>query len=131
MANFQFNVVPYAQEVTAVHEIMVDFEDTESMNIFVSVIPRLFFVIGYSKALKKDTILLRTYMLESQVRRLFAFFSELAKAGLLRSYSLIRKDLQSRRTQTISYELFDDEKGWMIDFDKCRRELELITLSKS
>jgi DNA-binding Lrp family transcriptional regulator len=102
LTNFQFNVVPYAKEVSAFHEIMLEFENAETMQKFISTIPRLFFVIGFSKILKKDTILLRTYILESQLHRLFEFFSELAKANLLRSYSAIRKNLQSRRTQTIS-----------------------------
>jgi hypothetical protein len=101
------------------------------MGKFVSVIPRLFFVIGFSKVLKRDAIVLRTYLLESQLRRLFAFFSELAKTDILRSYSAIRKDLQSRRTQTISYELFDDQRGWIIDFDKYRTQLELLERTHS
>ena len=122
-SHFQFNVVPYAKEVSAFHEIMLEFENAENMNKFVSIIPRLFFVIGFSKVLEKDTILLRTYILESQLHRLFEFFSELAKAHILQSYSAIRKNLQSRRTQTISYELFDEQQGWIIDFDKHRRQL--------
>jgi len=124
VTNFHFNVVPYAKEVSAFHEVMLEFENAQSMNKFVSVIPRLFFVVGFSKVLREDTILLRTYVLDSQVRRLFAFFSELAKSNILTSYSAIRKDLQSRRTQSISDELFDDREGWTIDFDKCTRELE-------
>jgi DNA-binding Lrp family transcriptional regulator len=121
--NFQFNVVPYAKEVSAFHEIMLEFEDAQSMQKFVSTIPRFFFVIGFSKVLKKPTILLRTYILETQLHRLFAFFSELAKINILRSYSAIRKNLQSRRTQTISYELYDEREGWKIDFEKHRKHL--------
>jgi DNA-binding Lrp family transcriptional regulator len=121
--NFQFNVVPYAKEVSAFHEIMLEFEDAQSMQKFVSTIPRFFFVIGFSKVLKKPTILLRTYILETQLHRLFAFFSELAKINILRSYSAIRKNLQSRRTQTISYELYDEREGWKIDFEKHGRHL--------
>ena len=126
VSNFHFNVIPYAKELSAFHEIMLEFQSAEGMGKFVSLIPRLFFVIGFSKVLKQNTILLRTYILESQLRRLFAFFSELAKAGVLASYSVIRKDLQSRRTQTISYELFDEQEGWKIDFDKCRTQLEPV-----
>jgi DNA-binding Lrp family transcriptional regulator len=123
---FHFNVVPYPKEVSAVHEMMLEFEDSLSMDKFVSMTPSLFFVIGLTKVLNKNSIFLRTYLLESQLPKLFTFFSELAKANILRSYSAIRKDIQSRRTQTISDELFDNEKGWMIDFDGCRRELETL-----
>jgi len=124
--NFQFNVVPYPKEVSAVHEIMLEFTDLLSMDKFVSVIKTLFFVVGFAKELGKPAILLRTYMLESQLPKLFIFFSELAKANILTSYSAIRKDIHSRRTQTISHELFDKEKGWVIDFDGIQRELETL-----
>jgi DNA-binding Lrp family transcriptional regulator len=131
VSDFQFNVVPYPKEVSALHEIMLDFDDSLSMNKFVSAIPDLFFVVGFAKVLGKNAILLRTYILESQLPRLFMFFSELAKANVLRSYSAIRKDIQSRRTQTISHELFDKEKGWMVDFDKLRRELATVGRTQS
>jgi DNA-binding Lrp family transcriptional regulator len=124
--SFQFNIVPYPKEVSAFHEIMLEFDSALSMNKFISIVKRLFFVVGFSKVLNKNAVLLRTYILESEVRRLFTFFSELAKAHLLVSYSAIRKDLQSRRTQTISDELFDEKRGWIIDFDKCRKELDLL-----
>ena len=94
--NYQFNVVPYPKEVSALHEIMLEFNSKLAMDKFCSVIPRLFFVIGTSKLLRQQAILLRTYILESQVPKLFAFFSQLAKAGLVQSYSAVRKDLQSR-----------------------------------
>lgn len=127
VTDFQFNIVPYPEEVSAVHEIMLEFENPETLQKFVSIIPRLFFVIGFSKVLKKETILLRTYILETQLHRLFRFFSELAKANALRSYSAIRKNLQSRRTQSISYELYDEHEGWKIDFEKHRRQLVELT----
>jgi len=127
VTNFQFNIVPYPEEVSAFHEIMLEFENGETLQKFVSIIPRLFFVIGFSKVLKKDTILLRTYILETQLHRLFQFFSELAKANVLRSYSAIRKNLRSRRTQTISCELYDEHEGWKIDFEKHRRQLIKLT----
>jgi DNA-binding Lrp family transcriptional regulator len=124
--SFQFNIVPYPKEVSAFHEIMLEFGSTLGMDKFVSIVNRLFFVIGFSKLLHKNAILIRTYILESEVPRLFTFFSQLAKAHLLISYSAIRKDLQSRRTQTISDELFDEKRGWTINFETCRRELELL-----
>ena len=131
VSNFQFNVVPYPKEVSALHEIMLEFDNSLSMDKFVSAIRNLFFVVGFAKVLSKNAIILRTYIIESQLPRLFVFFSELARANLLRSYSAIRKDIHSRRTQTISHELFDKEKGWIVDFDGLRRELETIGRTRS
>ncbi len=124
--NIQFNVVPYPKEVTAFHEIMLEFNSKLDLNKFYSVIPELFFVVGTSKVLERNAILLRTYILESQLSKLLAFFSELAKAGLLQSYSAVRKDLKSRISQTISYELFDDEEGWTFSLEKCLEELSTL-----
>jgi DNA-binding Lrp family transcriptional regulator len=124
--NYQFNVVPYPKEVSAFHEIMLEFNSEIDMNRFLSVLPRLFFIIGASKVLRRNAILVRTYILESQLAKLFVFFSQLAKAGLLQSFSLVRKHFQSRRTQTISYELFDDEKGWAFNIEKCLEQLSKL-----
>ena len=124
--NYQFNVLPYPKEVSAFHEMMLEFNSEMDMNKFLSVLPRLFFILGASKVLRRNAILIRTYILESQLTKLFAFFSQLAKASLLQSYSLVRKDFQSRRTQTISYELFDNEKGWTFNFEKSLEELSKL-----
>ena len=69
--------------------------------------------------------MIQTWMLSSQLYRLFAFLSHLAKAGFLKSYSSVRIDFASRQTQSISDELYDDEKGWNVDFEKCSAELSL------
>jgi hypothetical protein len=65
----------------------------------------------------------RTYIAQSQLSNMFNFFSEMAKAGLLVSYSPIRMSFAGRQTQTISYELFDDEKGWSFSLPACLDKL--------
>ena len=124
LQHYQFNVVPFPREVSAFHEIMLEFHSKLDLDKFASVIPRMFFIIGASKILKRNAILLRTYILNSELAKLYSFFSQLAKAGMLQSYSAIRKDLRSRVVQTVSYELFDDNNGWTCDFDKALRELD-------
>ena len=126
LQHYQFNVVPYPKEVSAFHEIMLEFHTKLDLDKFYSNIRRMFFIIGASKILKRNAILLRTYTLNSELPKLYAFFSQLAKAGLLRSYSAIRKDFRSRIVQTVSYELFDDNKGWTCDFQKNLSELEKL-----
>jgi len=127
--NIQLNVVPYPKEVTAFHEIMLEFNSKLDMDKFHSTVPQLFFIIGSSKVLRRNAILLRTYILESQLPKLFTFFSQLAKAGVLQSYSAVRKDLKSRITQTTSCELFDDERGWTFNLEKCLQELTELKVS--
>lgn len=122
---FQFKLHPFPTEVSAYHEIMLEFNDKKDLDKFFSLIPRLFFVLGAAKVLRQNTLMVQTWMLSSQLYRLFDFLSHLAKAGFLKSYSSVRVDLASRQTQSISDELYDDEKGWNVDFEKCAAELSI------
>jgi hypothetical protein len=45
---------------------------------------------------------------------------------MLQSYSAVRKQLKSRIVQTISSELFDEEKGWILNLSKSYEELEKL-----
>jgi DNA-binding Lrp family transcriptional regulator len=122
---FLFKLHPFPTEVSAYHEIMLEFNNKKDLDKFFSLIPRLFFVLGAAKVLRQNTLMIQTWMLNSQLYRLFDFLSHLAKAGLLKSYSSVRMDWASRQTQTISDELYDDAKGWNVDFEKCSAELSV------
>lgn len=125
--HFEFDVYPFPVEISAYHEVMLQFTSASAMNKFLTLIAKLFFVIAVAKVLKQDTLVVRTYLPEIQVGNMFSFFSELAKAGLLSSYSSVRLDFANRQTQTISFELFDDKKGWLFDLDRCLSELRALT----
>jgi hypothetical protein len=109
---------------------MLEFASSSSLNKFVSLIGDLFFIIGFSKVLRKNTLMIRTTILQSQLLNMFDFFSEMAKARMLNSFSSVRLDFSARRTQTISYELFDDEKGWTFDLSRCLTELRRLRAPK-
>ncbi|MGA2972557.1 MAG: winged helix-turn-helix transcriptional regulator [Candidatus Bathyarchaeia archaeon] len=123
---FGFDVWPYPEEVSAYHEILLKFTSGQAMNSFFTLVHELFFVLGVSKLLHEDTLMVRTYMLQSQVSNLFAFLSQMAREGFLESYSSVRHDFVARESQTISYELFDDEKGWTFDLENCLSELSKL-----
>lgn len=129
--NFAFNVTPYPIEVSAYHEVMLEFTNKRNMNKFLSLIGDLFFVLGVSKVLRKNSLLIRTYILQSQLLNMFGFFSEMAKSGMLDSYSSLRLNFESRETQTISYELFNDEKGWVFDLKNALSNLRKLPKGKS
>jgi DNA-binding Lrp family transcriptional regulator len=112
---FDFYLTPYPVEISAFHEFMLEFADAGSMNRFFSVSKKLFFIHHVAKALRKNTLLVRTRVVGSQVENMFAFFSEMVNAGQLISYSGVRLNMNSRLAQTISYELFDDVSGWQWD----------------
>jgi DNA-binding Lrp family transcriptional regulator len=122
----QFRVLPFPMEVSAYHEVMLEFNSKEDLDRFYSIVPRLFFVAGVAKLLRRNAVMVQTWMLESQLPKMFSFFSQMARAGILDSYSAVRLDFLSKQGQTISEELFDDEKGWIVDFEKCSSELQKI-----
>jgi DNA-binding Lrp family transcriptional regulator len=126
VGQFDFLVTPYPVEMSAYHEFMLEFADTPSMNRFFSLAKRLFFIDHLSKALRKNTLLVRTRMIDSQVGNMFTFFSEMANAGHLTSYSAVRLNLNSRLQQTVSFELFDDVSGWQWDVYKLMLELNKL-----
>lgn len=124
--SFQFRIHPFPIEVSAIHMTMLEFNNKKDLDKFFSLIPSLFFVVGASKILRRNAVMIETWMLESEVQKMFSFFSEMARAGFLNSYSTVRMDFRSRQTQSISYELFDDESGWVVDFEKCALELPRV-----
>ena len=119
-------ILPYPIEVAAYHQVMLEFNNKEDLDKFVSVVPNLFFVVGIAKVLRRNSLILETQILDSQLQKMYSFFSHMARAGLLQAYSAVRMNFMDRETQSISYELFDDEKGWVVDFEKCSSELQKV-----
>jgi len=125
--NFDLDVYPYPIEVSAYHEILLEFPSNEAMNRFFALQKELFFILASSKVIGRTTLIVRTCILESQLHNMFRFFSEMAKEKLLESYSALRLSFKGRETQTISYELFDDKNGWVFNPTRCISELhELV-----
>jgi len=123
---FQFKVFAFPIEVTAYHEIMLEFNSENDLKKFFNLVPKLFFIAGVAKVLRRNALMVQTFMIESQVPKMLSFFSEMARIGTLKSYSAVRIDWKSRETQTISFELFDEEKGWTVDLDRCLAELSRL-----
>ena len=115
---FQFDVVPYPVEMAAWHDVMLQFTSSEAMNKFYSLVEKLFFVVSVSKVLRQNALFVRTNILHSQVSHMFDFLSQIARDGLIESYSAVRLHMGSREMQTISSELFNDltkEWAWKMD----------------
>jgi DNA-binding Lrp family transcriptional regulator len=127
---FTIDVFPFPIEVSAVYDIMLDFPSRDRMNRFFSFVDRLFFFIDVTKVIGKNSLLLRAYIPEMQVSNMFQFLSELTRRKLVASYSALRLRFETRVRQTISYELFDEKKGWVFDYAKCMAELKKASISR-
>jgi hypothetical protein len=110
---------------------MVEFTNERNLARFRQLTGELFFVLGISKVLRKKSLLVRTCILQSQLLKMFEFFSEMAKAGIVDAYSSVRLSFEGRETQTISYELFDNKKGWVFDLRHSLSDLRKLTGSKT
>ena len=123
---YGFEIWPYPQEVSAYHEILLNFRNSQNMNRFYSLRRDLFFVLGVSKVLRQNALLIRTYTPQTKVSSLFKFLSEMARKGYIESYSAVRENFFDRDVQTISYELFDEETGWSFDLKKYLSEVSKL-----
>jgi DNA-binding Lrp family transcriptional regulator len=123
---FGFDVRPYPLEVSVFYEVLLKFTSKEVLNRFFSLVDELFFVFGIAKVLHQNSVMVRTYVPQNYVSNLFAFFSQMARDGILESYSSVRQDFTGREVQTISFELFDGERGWTFDLKKCLSELSTL-----
>lgn len=129
--HFCYDVLPFPIEVSAYHEIQLNFTSNRAMNSFYSLIPDLFFILGVSKVLRKEALMVRSYILQNQTASMFSFLSAMARSGILETYSSVRLDLAHRETQTISNELFDTEKGWTFDLKKSLSELSKLARAET
>jgi len=127
VSGVHFDVLPYPVEAAAWHDVMLQFTSVEAMNKFYSLVEKLFFVDTISKVLRQNALFIRTRTIHSQVTRMFNFFSQMARIGLIESYSAVRLDMGSREMQTISSELFDDQmKEWVWNTDECIARLRVM-----
>ena len=117
---------PYPREIAAYYQIFCEFASAPKMNKFYSYLNELFFVVGRSKALKRNALVLRVAILESQVSNLFRFLSELCRRNILTSYSGLRLRYDTRERQVIPIELFDDKTGWKFDYGRSMAALKKL-----
>jgi len=123
---FGFDVRPYPEEVSAYHEILLTFKNSQDMNRFYSSVREMFFVLGVSKVLNQNVLLIRTYILQNHVATLFTFLSHMAQEGHLKSYSAVRQNFVDRDIQTVPYELYDEENGWSFNLKRNLADLSKL-----
>jgi DNA-binding Lrp family transcriptional regulator len=124
---FWTNLLPFPIEFSAVYDIMIDFQNSSRMNRFFSFLDQLFFFINVTKVLGKNSLIMRGFIPETQVTNMFNFLSALTRGRIIASYSVVRLRYETRESQTISYELFNERKGWTLDYEKCVTAMKRIS----
>lgn len=123
---FGFDITPYPHDLSARHEIILNFTNRLALNRFYSSMTEMFFVQDAAKVLKSNSLLIQTYVPQNQVRGMFDLFSELAKARILQSYSAVRLSSADGERQTVQPALFADQKGWEFDIRKYSSDLSKL-----
>jgi len=125
-----YNFLTFPREVSDIREVKVDFRSSSAMNNFAAAMKGLPFVYSIAKILRQNSLILRTYLPNSEFANMFSFFSALATEGLISDYSSVRLHFQGLRGQTISPELFTNETGWQYDLEGHVKQLRrLLTAS--
>jgi DNA-binding Lrp family transcriptional regulator len=116
----------FPQEVSDIREVKVDFRSSSSMNNFAAAIKGVPFVYSIAKVLRQNSLILRTYLPNSEFGNMFTFFSVLAAEGRISDYSSVRLHFEGMRRQTISPELFTNEEGWQYDLEGHIRQMRRL-----
>lgn len=124
--DFVINVIPYPPELSDLYEVLVSFEDEESMNAFFGVSEDMFPILRIVKVLGERELGVRTYTPRNETGQLFGMLSKLARSGLVSDYSAVRIRPETQTRQTISSELFEDEGGWKYDLSRHLDALDAI-----
>lgn len=109
---FVVNVLPHPPELSDLYEILLTFEDQESMKSFFGVSEEMFPILRTLKVLGEKKLGIRAYSPRNETERLFAMLSGLARSGVVSDYSAVRIRPETQTRQTISTEVFEDKVGW-------------------
>jgi DNA-binding Lrp family transcriptional regulator len=125
--DFIINVFPYPPGISDLYEVLMTFDDDESMQAFCGTAQQMFPVQRIMKVLGKRILSVRAYTPRSETKDLFSTLSNLARSGLLSDYSAVRIRPEMQTRQMISTELFDDKVGWKYEASQHSSVLETIT----
>ncbi len=126
VAGFELSMLPFPHEFSDLHEFRLDFSLRSAMNRFYAGASGLPFIRSFSKVLRSNSLVMRTYIPRTESDNLFAFFSELVSRSMLQAYSAVRISMPTLQTQTLSYELFEDGKGWI--YNEARNLVKLKSM---
>lgn len=121
--DFVINVWPHPPELSDMYEILVSFEDEETMDAFFGASEEMLPVFRTVKVLGETKLGVRTYTPHNETGQLFGMLSKLARSGVVSDYSAVRIRPETQTRQTISAELFEDRVGWKYDLN---RQLEAL-----
>ena len=109
------NILPYPPETSDLIELRLDFRDESLLVANERILPRLPFILDWSRVRASNSITTRAFLQRSEVNNLITLLSALVRRNILERFSMLHLDVMTIESQTFSYEYFEDATGWHYD----------------
>jgi DNA-binding Lrp family transcriptional regulator len=122
---YVIDMLPFAPEISDLYEMVLDFQTREGLSQGEKVLSALPTVLTLSRVEGANSIAVRMYLPRTQMNNLLTMLSALSRRKVLSGFTYVLLDPMTIRTQTFSYELYEDNSGWQYDnleyFEKLRK----------
>jgi DNA-binding Lrp family transcriptional regulator len=112
---FVVEFLPYSPEISDLYDVRLDFKNESSLVSKESAFLALPFTLHQSRIRGMNSLAARVYLPRGEMNNLYALLSRLVRNGILTNFAYLWLDPLSIKTQTFSYEYYDDEHGWHYD----------------
>jgi len=128
---FVVEFLPYSPEISDLYDVRLDFKNESSLLSKTSAFLALPFTLHQSRIRGMNSLATRVYLPRGEMNNLYALLSRLVGNGILTNFTYLLLDPLSIKTQTFSYEHYDDEQGWRYDNNRYISRLQnLLTTSE-
>jgi DNA-binding Lrp family transcriptional regulator len=122
---YVIDMLPFAPEISDLYEMVLDFKSNEGLCHGEKILSSLPMVMTLSRVEGTNSIAVRVYLPRTQMNNLLTMLSALSRTGVLTGFTYVLLDPMTIRTQTFSYEYYEDNTGWQYDnleyFEKLRK----------
>jgi DNA-binding Lrp family transcriptional regulator len=122
---YVIDMLPFAPEISDLYEMVLDFKSNEGLCHGEKILSSLPMVMTLSRVEGTSSIAVRVYLPRTQMNNLLTMLSALSRTGVLTGFTYVLLDPMTIRTQTFSYEFYEDNTGWQYDnleyFEKLRK----------
>jgi DNA-binding Lrp family transcriptional regulator len=112
---YVIDMLPFAPEISDLYEMVLDFETREGLTNGEKVLSTLPIVRTLSRVEGSNSIAVRIYLPRTEMNNLLTLLSALSRRGILSGFTYVLLDPMTIRTQTFSYEFYEDATGWQYD----------------
>jgi DNA-binding Lrp family transcriptional regulator len=112
---YVIDMLPFAPEISDLYEMVLDFETREGLTHGEKVLGTLPIVRTLSRIEGSNSIAVRMYLPRTEMNNLLTLLSALSRRGILSGFTYVLLDPMTIRTQTFSYEFYEDATGWRYD----------------